>query len=535
MYFIDGTPPACPPISNCDAEGTMDYEWSSAMANSSTFADTALVYLYDGANAQFSTFTDVYNAILNGGKARVFSTSWGCEEEYCTPVPVMQTDHNVFNQMLGQGWTLVAASGDRGATAGCGDADAVSYPASDPDVFAAGGTTLKLDANGNYVSEVAWSGGPDGCAANDGGSTGGFSAYFTAPSYQNGLGQTMRAVPDMALNADWYNTPQNFYFGGALQGNGGTSIVAPELAGFFAQENAYLLYIGSIANNTCRGQGSPCAPVGDPHSALYVEYFNHYAAHYPFYDITSGCNNNDITQEFNLPYFCAGSGYDEVTGLGSANMLQLAWVLNDWATGDNSAPILTFSGPAINRWYNTDQVVSWTVAEANGVAGFSQAWDSDPGDPYQSYTPGSGNSYYSGPQYPNLTGGCLDFTGAQCAGSVGQGCHTVNVRAWDNTGLGAGDKTYGPVCYDTIAPLTTAKLKGKLYRGVYSPPVTVTLNATDGGSGVASTWYKVDSGSFVRYGKPFAVSTRGVHVVTFYSVDNAGNVERNETVRFVIN
>jgi hypothetical protein len=35
---------------------------------------------------------------------------------------------------------------------------------------------------------------------------------------------------------------QNFYFNGSLQIGGGTSIVAPELAGFFAQENAYLLY-----------------------------------------------------------------------------------------------------------------------------------------------------------------------------------------------------------------------------------------------------------------------------------------------------
>jgi hypothetical protein len=111
----------------------------------------------------------------------------------------------------------------------------------------------------------------------------------------------MRQVPDLSLNAEWYNTPQNVFFGGSLGGNGGISIVAPELAGFFAQENAYLLYIDTIIGTGCDGRGHPCAPIGNPNWYIYTEGLAApYAAHYPFYDVTSGCNNNNITAADNL-------------------------------------------------------------------------------------------------------------------------------------------------------------------------------------------------------------------------------------------
>ncbi|MGD0359829.1 MAG: protease pro-enzyme activation domain-containing protein [Bryobacteraceae bacterium] len=74
-FYIDGTPPCC------DAEGTLDLEWSTAMANSfGTAANTATVYMYDGANSNLSTFTDAFNRALSDGRARVLSTGWGGAE-----------------------------------------------------------------------------------------------------------------------------------------------------------------------------------------------------------------------------------------------------------------------------------------------------------------------------------------------------------------------------------------------------------------------------------------------------------------------
>jgi hypothetical protein len=528
-YYIDGTPPCC------DGEGTMDFDWATAWANSfGSYVDTAMIYLYDGVNANFSTFTDVYNQILSDGHAKVFSTSWGCEETACTPNSVMDTDHGIFNAMVGQGWTLVAASGDQGASAGCSNAVAVQYPASDPDIVGAGGTTLTLGSSSNYISETGWSGGPDGCGTNDGGSTGGYSSYYGAPSYQTAVGIVgNRAVPDLALNADWYNTPQNMYFGGALSGNGGTSIVAPSIAGFFANTNAYLDFVAT-QNGGCYGT-TTCAPIGNGNWYLYYLYGNPgYAPHYPFYDIVSGCNNNDITAFYGLGYYCAASGYDAVTGIGSFNALQLARAITTYRAGDFVAPTASFTGPLVNHWFNTNQTVSWTVADqgssglpATGVGGFTQSWDAYISDSTSEATPGSGDSFYSGPQFPNATSGYLMVSWA------GQGCHTANVRSWDNSGF-SGYQTYGPVCYDTIAPVSTATLSGIDVSGTWESAVTVKLNATDASSGVKGIRYKLDGGGYAAYSSPFIASTLGVHSVTYYAYDVAGNTEAAHSTGFVI-
>ena len=122
---IDGTP-AC-----CDAEGTMDAEWSTAMSNSfGSFQTTSKVYLYDGANFNDATFTDMYNKMVTDNVARVFSTSWSCTENFGCNSSEMSTRDAIFSEMAGQGWSLVAASGDRGAYDDCSHLS-VSFPASD--------------------------------------------------------------------------------------------------------------------------------------------------------------------------------------------------------------------------------------------------------------------------------------------------------------------------------------------------------------------------------------------------------------------
>jgi hypothetical protein len=295
-----------------------------------------------------------------------------------------------------------------------------------------------------------------------------------------------------------------------------------------------LLYVGSITGG-CYGGGA-CAPIGNGNWYLYWFGQNpYYAPHYPFYDVTSGCNDNNITSAYGLGYYCAGGGYDMVTGWGSINMLQLSWAINTYRAADFGAPVVSFSGPATSHWYNSNQTVSWGIYDTSengnpvtGVSGFSQAWDADPGDVFSEPTPGSGNSFYSGPEYPKYTSGCLALTGtSECAGGVGQGWHTVSVRAWDNTGVGS-YYTYGPVGYDTIAPHTTASVNRK------TAPVTVTLTATDNASGVASTVYTLDGGGTQTYTGPFTVKAAGSHSLVFHSTDNAGNVEGNETASFTV-
>jgi len=331
----------------------------------------------------------------------------------------------------------------------------------------------------------------------------------------------------------------NFYFGGALEPVAGTSDASPMMSGFIAQENAYSLSMG----NACDGTHN-CAPIGEVDYDIYAEGgYNESAPHYPFYDITSGCTSNDITILYGTGAWCAGPGYDLATGWGSFNALQLAWAIN-WE--DNlaySAPSVAFSGPAVHTWYNSDQVVSWSVnAHGNptGIAGFTQGWDSIPSDPFLDTNRNDLNSFFSGPEYANATSGCLDLTGASCTGSVSQGCHTAHVRAWSNQGSTSGDVTYGPICFDTIDPVTTATLAGALISGTtYKSAVTVTLTASDPGypttgSGVAETYYALNGGSYRIYGGPFSVPYAGSYTVHYLSFDKAGNEGAVKTISFTI-
>ncbi|ULL17083.1 hypothetical protein DVH26_23145 [Paenibacillus sp. H1-7] len=58
--------------------------------------------------------------------------------------------------------------------------------------------------------------------------------------------------------------------------------------------------------------------------------------------------------------------------------------------------------------------------------------------------------------------------------------------------------------------------------------VTVTLTASDSGSGIASTYYSIDGGA-QQEGSSVTVTTEGVHTLTYWSVDKAGNVEAKRT------
>jgi hypothetical protein len=554
-YNIDGTgtPPSecvvgttgCPTV-GVDDEATLDTEYSTATSNSyGSYLDTAHVYIYEGANNLVSTFLDLYNFILSDDHAKVVSTSWsGAEVTSGTLYTVFEVPaHSIFNSMTGQGWTLIGDADDQGTTGDCATVS-VNFPASDNNFVAAGGTALMLYSNGDWDYETAWTGGTatGSCAKNNGGGGGGVSKIFGQPSWQSrypalaALGVN-RLEPDLALNAGGIG--QNYYYNGKLSPVGGTSIVAPELAGFFAQENTYLNYIGPI----CGSGTDVCTPVGNPNPFIYYDGGSG-APHNPFYDITKGCTSNDITAKNHLTPWCAGTGFDLATGWGSANMMQLAWGINWELIPAYGNPAVSFTGPARSTWYNTSQRVDWTVSDAGsgglpapGVAGFTQGWDAIPADPQTEPHGGSGNSFYSGPEYAFGTTGCLSFVAGSCSGGVSQGWHTVNVEAWDNEGRTI-TSTYGPLGYDTVPPVTSDAVSGTKVGSDYENSAIVTLTATDPGStstpatgsGVKSIVYQVNGGTVISYYAPFAVAQNGANTVAFYATDKAGNVSSTKTV-----
>ena len=137
--------------------------------------------------------------------------------------------------------------------------------------------TRSSPACAGYGSETGFSG-----------SGGGVSQVFARPAFQTGCrvpAGTQRLVPDVALEAN--PSPGNYVAeGGFWYIVGGTSIAAPQWAGFVA-----------LLNQKLGGSG-----VGNPGARLYG-----ICGTSAFHDVTSGENGD----------YRAGEGFDMVTGLGT--------------------------------------------------------------------------------------------------------------------------------------------------------------------------------------------------------------------------
>lgn len=88
---------------------------------------------------------------------------------------------------------------------------------------------------------------------------------------------------------------------------------------------------------------------------------------------------------------------------------------------------------------------------------------------------------------------------------------------------------------DTTAPAVSAAVTGtRDPAGAYVGAATVTVTATDAGSGVAGVEYQIDDTSWQAYGAPVQVSAPGDHSVQFRATDRAGNVSQTGSVTFTV-
>lgn len=443
--------PAC-----CNDEMTLDIESATAMANSfGSLVDTAHVHAYEGGGTLISDTLDAWEEAHSNDQARNASTSFGSYEDHYGGLfnPSISDFTDVINAMAAEGWSIAAAAGDHGAYDDCATLS-VNFPASSPNVVAIGGTTLTLTNNGGkpvFKSEDSWTGngcgGSDWPGSNNGGGGGGCSNTEPKGWWQSrtiGCGD-MRALPDVSLNA---GSSQAIYYLGSWQYFGGTSIGAPEFAGFLAHENSYLRTLGNICGSS---HNAPCSPFGNPNPAIWFEGGGNslIGLRNPFYDIKIGCNGGSQGQGY-----CTTTSYDLATGWGSVNFFQLAWVINEFILAPGHfTPQIAFSGAAAGQWYNTDAAVNFTITSppftgtnaSVGIAGHTAQWDTPVGEVLAHATPGSGDVFYDGPA-------TLGSSGTLRLAAAGLGCHTAHVRAWDNIGAATSDKTYGPICYDNRPP-----------------------------------------------------------------------------------
>ncbi|MFI8067591.1 OmpL47-type beta-barrel domain-containing protein [Streptomyces sp. NPDC086033] len=120
------------------------------------------------------------------------------------------------------------------------------------------------------------------------------------------------------------------------------------------------------------------------------------------------------------------------------------------------------------------------------------------------------------------------------------GSHKVRYRAVDKAGNVSAEKSVdftvvAPPSDDTAPPDTSATVSGEQNPdGTYVDMATVTVSASDTGSGVNTIEYAVNDGSWQPYTMPVMVHQVGAHTVRYRATDKAGNVAAEKSVRFTV-
>jgi pseudomonalisin len=314
-------------VSGEEGESDLDTQWAGAVAPGATIklVISASTNSSDGVllSAQY---------IVDHNLAPVATTSYGLCEALQGASEIAFYD-NLLSQGAAEGITSFAVAGDAGA-ADCSDPNgatgsgrAVDNPCSSPNNTCVGGTQFDDTGNPNaywastndpvtqgsalsYIPEVAWN--ESGNAAGGSGlwsTGGGASSFFSKPSWQVAPGvpaDGRRDVPDVSLSAAAHDGYLVF-MGGSTFSFSGTSAAAPSFAGLMAL----------VVQRTGSRQGNA-------NPAFYTLAAAQYGSGGPavFHDVTTGSNSvPGVTGS------SCGTGYDQVTGLGSVDG---AVMLDSW-------------------------------------------------------------------------------------------------------------------------------------------------------------------------------------------------------------
>jgi subtilase family serine protease len=435
-------------VSGDEGESDLDVEWAGAIAPAATIDFVVTESTQTDATAGIDG-SAMY--IVDNNIAPILSESYGaCESGLGTTGNAFY--NALWQQAAAEGITVVISAGDSGS-AGCDNPSspasggvAVSGLASTPFNVAMGGTDFD-DGNNQttfwnaantsttppvpasakgYIPEITWN---DSCAAtgitgcaglsstatslNAVAGSGGPSSVYTGslkPSWQTGLGDTARDIPDVSLfSSDGQN--KTFYIvceqdqdipgdtGCDLtkftstspfhdfQAVGGTSAATPTFAGIIALLNQHLATSGNptprqgnvnyVLYGLAKTTANVCNSTGNalPNACV-------------FNDVTKGnvsvacvggsanCSNTSkAPSQFGAmatasggttPAFNAAPGYDLATGLGSINVANL---LAKWAppTLVGTATTLALTGPA-TATIGASVTFTGTVTKSSGSA-----------------------------------------------------------------------------------------------------------------------------------------------------------------------
>ncbi len=316
----------------------LDVEWAHAIAPG------AKIMLVEANSSSANDLLNAINYARNAPGVVAVSMSWGASE-----FAGEQNYDSFFTTPAGHaGVTFFGSSGDSGSPG--------IWPAMSSNVIGVGGTSLNVDAAGDYIGETAWSG-----------SGGGLSTQESQPGYQQGLiihngnniisANGYRAGSDVAFDADPYTGVAVYgtYGWGGWAQVGGTSAAAPQWAGLMA-----------IAD-----QGRALAGLGSLDGATQTLPDIYKLSSADFHDVTSGSNGG----------YQAGPGFDLTTGRGSpvANLVvrDLVGTSQSQPTpppSNTPTPPTVASAAHIVSQTNTTVNLAVLGADAAGEASLKYTW-----------------------------------------------------------------------------------------------------------------------------------------------------------------
>jgi subtilase family serine protease len=295
------------------SETTLDVEYAHAGA-----PDAKLV-LVEVAKENLQQLAQGVQYAVQHRLGNVISLSWGAPEQDLGRAFVSSYS-SIFSQAASSHITIVASSGDSGASGQQNSGSyyrypVASWPATSPYVTAVGGTRLNLDSLGDRGGpDTAWNDTYSSAVSsfffgNDGpnplATGGGKSAYYGRPSYQNGVSGVTgghRGIPDISMSASCsvaVGVFETFTGGqGGWTANCGTSESAPMFAAVVA-----------LAAQQA-GHG-----LGLINPALYALARAHAPGIVP---VASG-NNTISFSGHTVHGYSVKRGYNLVTGLGTVN------------------------------------------------------------------------------------------------------------------------------------------------------------------------------------------------------------------------
>ncbi|HEY3611685.1 MAG TPA: S53 family peptidase [Pseudonocardiaceae bacterium] len=297
-------------------ETTLDVEWSHVFApGAKILLEETPVSETEGVQG-FPEMMKAENFVIDHHLGDVITQSFGATEETFPNKQSLLDLRSAFKNAAAHGVTVLASSGDNGATdAQLNGSDLYtmpvnSWPSADPLVTSVGGTMLNLDANGNRLApDVVWN---DLNTVGGGAGGGGVSSVFSRPSFQRDVRDVTgnrRGTPDISLSAAVDGAVVLYFtFQPGREGYhlvGGTSEASPEFAGVVAMA-------AQLAHHD----------LGNINSHLYdLAEFGSFAG---IVDVTQGNNtfgpftNSDGTTH-TVQGFSATPGYDLASGNGTVN------------------------------------------------------------------------------------------------------------------------------------------------------------------------------------------------------------------------